>query len=101
MKWLSDQLVIAFGLLDKTITLRKKHWWLKLLHNRIWINVVTMLIHDLKSGLSFDNISLPDDIPMSGVILILKEGKGLQILVIYWTPFQVKVSLSKRLKDAV
>lgn len=47
-----------------------------------------MLIHDLKSGLSFNNISLPDDIPMSGVIFILKEGKGLQIMVIYWTPFK-------------
>lgn len=54
-----------------------------------------MLIHDLKSGLSFNNISLPDDIPMSGVIFILKEGKGLQIMVIYWTPFQVKEQNTK------
>lgn len=27
---------------------------------------------------------------LSGEIFILKEGKGLQIMVIYWTPFQVK-----------
>lgn len=31
MKWLSDQLVIAFGLLDKTITLRKKTLTVKII----------------------------------------------------------------------
>lgn len=48
----------------KWLRWEKKHWRLKLLRNRIWINVVTMLIHDLKSGLSFNDISLPDDIPV-------------------------------------
>lgn len=48
----------------KRLRWEKKHWRLKLLRNRIWINVVTMLIHDLKSGLSFNDISLPDDIPV-------------------------------------